>query len=659
LSGSLTLTRASDSPSSAVTPGSTSVTLAKYNVKPIGENYELRQVAFYIATSSLGIDLTGTVYVKVNDAIVYSAAASSISNITKTTYTLSSYPILTAGQNNSIEISGDINSSATVASTYQVKSFDLIQAKRLVTNDLVDPGTGLTDGLAINVKAAALVVTTLATPIADSVVVGMNDFEFATIQLSAQTGGEDVKVSKIIVTNGHTSSTCTGISNFLFYKDNDTSPLSTTASTASASGNNVTFNFTTPILVTQSTPVTLHLKSDVISAVEGSHTFNVTSSTSAITAVGASTGNSLTNGSDVTFAGNGQAQTVVSTGQLVLSLLSGSGASPSVEQVRPVETDDEVVFAFKMTSRYEAQKITSLKLTATTTAATGLATTTLTNLRLYEGTTQVASMPQFDTCDASKCEVTFSASDNILSNPVPITGVSIYVKADIAVGGAAKLGDAYKFQITSSTGDVAVKGNVTGSTSGTVTGTPTASAYTYIVPQRVTISAISPLTPTNVGVGAGQTIGIFKVTNEGSAPIYLATTTVMFANGGSAATSVAAFALYSSVPGGNDSDSSVTYITTSTADGTSSTIPFVMADVSPTDRKIDGGSHRYLTVKTNGTAANYNTFRLSVSALGINMFQIDESDLGYYANTDTDLSDRIIDLYIDGTPSLETVTARS
>ena len=103
----------------------------------------------------------------------------------------------------------------------------------------------------------------------------------------------------------------------------------------------------------------------------------------------------------------------------------------------------------------------------------------------------------------------------------------------------------------------------------------------------------------------------------------------------------------------------MTYIATSTAYGTSTTIPFDIATVSEANRKIDGGSWRNFTIKTNGAAANNNTFQLSVSAIGNILFDAYESDLGYDANGDGDQTDYITGLYINGTPSLETVTAKS
>ena len=661
-SGSMTLVRASDSPSSAVAPGAQNVMLAKYTVRPTGENYELRQVSFY-ATSTNGLALTGTAFVKVNGAIVYSTAASGIMGTSATTYTLSSYPILTAGQDSTITIEASINSSATSAAQYTLQDFDIIQAKRLVTNDLVDPGLSVTDGLQIAVNAGALTVTTLSTPVANSVVAGTNGYHFATIQLNAQSSGEDVKVSKIVVTDVLGSgSTYSGVSNLLIYKDSDTTPLVTTASTASNAAT-VTFTFQSPFTVTQNTPVTLYLKGNVVNDTGDSHKFNVTSSTTALTAVGATTGNTLTPTTDITFAGSGQVQTVASAGTLTLSLVSGAGASPSTNQVMNIGTTGATVFAFKMTSQYETQKITSLKLTATTTAL-GLATTTLGNIRLYEGSasTPFASAAQFDSCDASKCTVTFTATDNLLANPVPTTGVTIYVKADVGTGGVADLGDAFKFQITSSTGDVAVKGSVTGSTSGTRTGTPTASGYTYVVPQSVVIEAVSPTAATDVGTGAGVTVGVFKVTNSGSAAIHLASSSLSFANGGSATSTVNAYKIYASAVGGSQGDTSAwnTTSTTGTSAG-SSTVAFSLEGVSADNRKIDGGSWRYLTIRTNIAVDNNNTFQFSIASLGNALVNVDEANLGYSGNpsSDNDLSDTIYNLYINGLPSLATVTAKT
>ncbi|MDO8557056.1 MAG: peptidoglycan-binding domain-containing protein, partial [Candidatus Jorgensenbacteria bacterium] len=671
-SGTISLNRAADSPSNAVVPGATGVVLAKFTARPTGENYELRQVKFYLATSTnaAAVDLTGTLYIKVNGATVMSKAIGDISNTAATAYALSSYPILTAGQDATITVEGSVSSSATSVSTYQVTSFQVSQAKRIVTNDIVSNPTGTANGNSIAVKAAALVITTLSTPVANSVVAGTNSYELATIQLNAQSGGEDVKVSKLVVVHNGSSSVDTDVGTYYLYKDSDTSPLPTTATvnsgdaTADGTDDPFTFTFSTPIVVARGTPVTLHLKANVLSgAATGSvNRFSVTTSTTAVTAVGVSTGNTLTHGSDITYAGNGQNQTLVAAGTLNLSLATGG---PSANQIVNVGTNDGVYFAFKLTSQYETQKITSLKLTATSTGSSGLATTTLKNIRLYENSpsgTAVASAAQFDACDVSKCTVTFTATDNILTNPVPTTGVTIYVKADVAAGGAARLGDNFQFLIASSTGDVAVKGSVTASTGGTKTGTPTQGGVSYITPFRVVVEGISPTTAATVGTGAGVTVGVFKVTNNGGSAINLASTTTFgnFANGGSASTSLT-FALYASADQGGAADASVTYIATSTAYGTSTSIPFDLTYVTAANRQIGAGSWRYLTIKTATTgSANNDTFKLGVNALGSLTYEVTETNLGYDADLSGGaLAGNIVGLYVDGTPTLETVTAKT
>ncbi|MCX6788323.1 MAG: peptidoglycan-binding protein [Candidatus Jorgensenbacteria bacterium] len=661
-SGSLTLSRSTDTPSAAVTPGTNDTVLAKYVVKPTGENYELRQVSFYI--SRVTTALTGTVYVKVNDQTVYSVAASGVSSSSPSTVTLSSYPILTSGVNNTITVSASVNSTAVSTDVYTVKSFDLIQAKRLVTNDLVDPGTSAIDGLGIAVQAAKLTVTNLSTPSSQSVVKGTSAFEFAQVQLSAQGGGEDIKVSKVVITD--TSALSTDLTNVVIYKDGETSPLVTSASTANfsaATNGTVSFNLQSPILVTRTTPVVLHVKADVGTSASTTPT-HVLSVKTDVTAYGSATGNTVS-GSSLVTAGTSQTMAIASSGTLTLSLVSGSGATPAQNQVVTAGTSGATYLAFKLTSQIEAQKITSLKVTASTGT---LSTTTLRNIALYQDNSSVsfASAGQWDSCASNTCTVTFTATDNLLAAPVPTTGSNIYVKADVPAGGqGVTLGDSFKLSIAAAA-DIVTKGAVSAATT-TATGTAVPTAMSYVAPQSVVVDAVSPTSATQVGLSAGQVVGIFKITNNGSAPIYLASTTSQFtvSNGGAATTTVK-FELYASAQGGSQSDTSITYATSTTsggATGASSSIPFDLsaAGVSEANRQINGGSFRYVTIKTNGVAANNDTFALSISALGNVKYYVNESDLGYSGNpfTNSNISDSLTGMYTSGVPSLGTVTAKT
>jgi len=556
--------------------------------------------------------------------------------------------------NNYITVEASISSNAGSSDNYQVKSFDLTQVKRLVTNDIVDPNVDAADGNLINVQVPYLTVTTLAEPLANSVVVGTSQYEFARFDLNAQGSGEDVKVKKIIVTDSiNASASYSDIANLQMYLNGQ--PLATIASTATNAGT-VTFTFQNPILVTRSTPITLSLKADVVSGTSGSHTFNIASD-SDIDAVGATTGNTLSGSSQLSVSGSGQAMAIVSSGELIVSLISGSGASPSVDQVVNVGTTDMPVLAFKLTSQYENQKITSLEITAT---GTNLATTTLKNISLYQdsASSPFLSKQQFDSCNGGTCTVTFTDTNNILSQAVPSSGTTIYVKADVAGGGVSILGNDFVFSVAS-TSDIVAKGESTNG-SATVVGTAVASGKSYVVPQNVVVEAVSPTTATQVGLGAGQTVAVFKISNNGPADIYLSSSTLQFTNGGSATSSLS-FKIYASAIGGSQNDTSgwnsgSGYTTSST--GASSTIDFSGIALTSDEARISGNSFRYLTIRTTGAAANNDTFQLSVSSLGNILFDVNESQIGYDGNGDGDMSDTISGLYVDGTPSLATVTAK-
>jgi len=253
----------------------------------------------------------------------------------------------------------------------------------------------------------------------------------------------------------------------------------------------------------------------------------------------------------------------------------------------------------------------------------------------------------------------------LLSAPVPTTGSTIYVKGDVPAGGSGvTLADDFKFSIAAAA-DIIVKGSVSAATT-TATGTAVPTAISYVAPQSVVVSAVSPVSATQVGLSAGQVVGIFQVTNNGTAPIYLSTTTKFTVTNGGSATNTLKFELYASAQGGSQSDASITLATSTTsggATGASSTIPFDLnaSGASEANRTINGGSSRFLTVKTNGVAVNNDTFSLSVSALGNVVYYVKESDLGYSGApfTNSNISDTLQTMKTSGVPTLGTVTAKT
>ncbi len=453
-SGSLIFNRSVDSSSTAVTPGATDVVLAKYTAKPVGEDMELRTVSFGIDQDAGSVALTGTVFVKVNGAVVYSAAANTTNFPiagTVASRTLSSYPILTAGVENTIEVVASVSSSATATDAYSVTNFDVTSVKRLISNDITDPSVSPQSGFTRSVKAAAVTVTTLATPVAGSIVPGTNGVKLASFEFNASSSGEDVRVTAITVTDTLSSgSAYTAISN-LVMKDASGAQITTSSSTATNAAT-VTFTFTNPIVVSRSATTVINLFGDVVSGATAgvSHTFKIASASN-VTATGKDTGNSI---SAPTVAGSGQAMSLVSGGSLSVSTDSGAGKTPSLAQVVPINTVDEVYLAARLSSQFEAQKITHLTLKAT---GTSLVQNNIKNIRLYAqsgtgpllgSTAAFASTNQFSSCSSNVCEYTWTATDNLLPATIdPSSPITIFVKADLQGENTAMLGNDFYFSI--------------------------------------------------------------------------------------------------------------------------------------------------------------------------------------------------------------------
>lgn len=662
-SGTLTLVRDSASSSAAITPGATNVELAKFDIQPYGEDMELRQISFGIdQNGNSGTALTGTVSVKIDGSTVYSADASTFAkNGDAATKTLSSYPILKAGVQSVLTVEANVSSSATTSDSYYVNDMNLILVKRVVTNDLYTPTTSAIDGLTRNVQGAKLTVTTLATPVATSVVAGTNGFELARIELSASGSGESVKVSKLVVTDtlGNGGSDYSGVNNLMMYNASDLNTALQTSSSTNTNGATVSFNFTNPITVTSSTPVTLVLKGNIVSATGTSHKYYVLTTgdhTLQVTATGLTTGNTVATG-NITIQGAGQVMTVATGGTLTGSVVTGTGATPSIAQLVNVGTSNSTYFAFKLTSQYEAQKITSLTLHAT---GTSLHQNDLVNLALYEqvGNGTIASTPfataaQFSTCSSNTCSFNWTASDNLLSQAIqPGNFTTIYVKADVGGTGTSKLGDDFYLSLDMTTGtDITAKGVNTGTAPTYAGGNLNSSgAKSYIVPFSVLVEGSYPTagSSTTQTIGAGSTLGRFKVTNQGNAPVTL--TDITFTDNGSHSGSSARYTLYSSDQGSSN------YTGYSIATSSSDSLAFT--GLSSANLTINGGSFRYLTVTLSDATGvlSGNSFSLSVASLGDVKYSVAESALGYDGTQNGTLSDPINGLLTDGKPSLGSIT---
>lgn len=645
--GSLSFNKDAGSYAGVLTPGQTSVELAKYYVKPTGENMELRTLNFGILQYN-GSALTGNVFVRVDGSNVWSGAASGFAAAgTAVSVPLNSYPTLTSGKTSYITVEASIPSTATSGVYYTVKSMDITSVKKVLSNTITDPTVSPADGNQLNVKAASLLAKTLATPVARSIVPVSNGVSVATFELVANTSGEDVRVSSVVVNNTITGAS-TDVTGLKLYNGAD--QLLTTNNT-DTNGASTTFTFTNPLIVPKGGYVNLTLKVNVISGTTSTHTFNL----GVVTATGKDTGTDVT----VTPTGAGQTMTITASPTAILSLSSGTGLSPSTAQVQKIGAKDGTYFAFKVTPANEGLKLRTLILTATGTVAVK----DVRNIRLYRNSETVPfSTVSEPTCAAAGCVATFTDNNNLLDAALPAnTPTTISVKADIGEAGAAKLGDNFRFIIAATSTDFLAVGESSSASVVVNSSAPAVSSLTYIVPFNVTVSGVSPLVATTGGLSAGQNIGVFKVTNiDPGTSITL--TNVKMTDGG-ASTSTMLYKLWSSTEKspadvgasgtGGSSDHSLAASTTVAKSANFGAI---------TDQTLTlaGGNTRYLTIQTNATAVNNDTFQMSVAALGDLKFKVNEQDLGYDGNVDgtTDNTD-ITGLYVGGTPGVEVFTAKT
>ena len=647
-SGTLTVSE-SETPTTNVATGESSVVLGRFLFKPNGENMELRKMKV-VAIQGGGIALTGTVYVKVNGATVYSVTASSIATSSQanigagltsaTAITMSTYYNMPADEEAVVEIIGSISSSATTADSYGAGVL-VTEVKRVSTNDIVDPSSSNINSTARAVSSAALAMTNVNWLAGTySVIKGDSQVTLAKFTVDARTSGENVRINSFnfVDTTGGAAA-ITDLSNLKIYEEGVVDYYQTTNSTSAISAtSSITFTFKTPIIVDKSAAArTFYVKADVASGATTDATHQFTVST-ASNAVGVNTA-----GTADTVAGIAQTATVSAGGTLLVATSFASGDSYNANTTVNVGASQEEFTVFTFKANDENVKVTTLNLTATGT----LSYTDYQNVSLYlnDATTPFAVKSQCTSLGTENC--TFTSADSLFEIPAGQT-YKIRVKADISGQGGAVLGDTLRFQIDDVDSAIVAKGKSTLGAS-QVSGTPTISYYKQIAPFGVIVTGVSPSENSSQTktIAASTVLGQFKVMNNGTAAITLVTTTLY--DGGSNSTSSLVYDIFQS--DANSVNPTGSAVATSTK--SSNALAFVLAGVT-----LQPGEYRTFTVKVGSTGAtglaSGDTFQLYVSSIGDILYSVAESALGYDGNADGDTGDSLHNLFITGKPQLGT-----
>jgi hypothetical protein len=525
-SGSLTVNKNPASAAGNVSSGAQSISLAKFDVKAVGENMELRKMGIMI-TKVGGHNLTGNVAVRdVANGTTYMTVAASDANLyTGYQYNLSSYISMTSNETRTLEVVGNVDSNATSGEKYTV-AIGHFYGKRMSTLDFVDNLPSAlnngTPGNQLSVNPTGMTCNK-DTSMGNVTRAGGATTEIGQYICTAGTS-EDVRLTGINISFGNTGSAANTFQNVELW--DGATQLGSTLSTVASGSNNFSFDVT----ITKSQTKTIMLKAYITAGATGI----VSSSISSYNYTGKDSGNS-NSGTNVPVVGQ---NVQVGSGKITLTTISD--ASTAAHIYGPGATGIQLG---KWKIQATNDNVTLNKLTFTTRdIGTGLDATTLgdfSTLSLYDGTTKLA--------DASYVagDVVFTGmTDKIamdgyvnltLKGTVNGSGV---ITANTPVAFVVKSDDPTDIELRSDAGSLLGTADINAGTAETrfATSTPLMFHDAYPTMAAVNLASISPNTQSQVFK--------FTITNSGTRDLRVGSTTINFSSSGMVGGSITDFKLW-------------------------------------------------------------------------------------------------------------------
>lgn len=282
----------------------------------------------------------------------------------------------------------------------------------------------------MTIKAAALVVNTLSTPAAQSVVKGAIKHQYATVSLDGSNSGEDVRVSNITLTAGG-SGAATELDNVELWADLTSASNTDTRfgvyetrvkSSEQFTAATLALQLDTHITVPKNGQVNVGVFADLSASATATQNHTVTASSAS--AVGLTSGATVT----PTTAGTGAAMTVQNTGAFTVALDS---SSPSA-QIVAGGTTGVTLGVLKLRASNEDVDLQQLlvQLESTATAASLMNS----KVMVYDGATMVGQA----TVSGTAATIYFTPNVRLPKD----TNKQLTLKADIAPVGTNQPGAA-------------------------------------------------------------------------------------------------------------------------------------------------------------------------------------------------------------------------
>lgn len=399
--GYLTISKSASAPATGNVPvGGTAVSLMAFDFTVAGEPINVTStVARYTTADGTGTAATGIrTYVtnftlmKADGTILAGPKDGSTANTSVGTETLTITDAYTLPVGTTVVYAkANLSSSMTAGNTIYVDmAASSITGKgansgkttyTTSSGSTVPPASAIT-GNTMTLQGPSIRVTTVATPIAGSMVINAQDQVLAYVDLDASSGGEDLRVSAITVTDtlGGGADAYTGLNNLELWGDPDNTDATVvnerlvTSNSTATNANTVAFTFQTPIVISKTATSRLTVKADVTTvwdsdggATADTHTFKVANTAAHVTAVGKTTGNTAAK----TITGGGQAQTLRASGTLKVEKAADM---PSAVQLVSSSMANEVM-KYKFTTQYEPVDVTEMRLFCSNAAEGGVSCT--------------------------------------------------------------------------------------------------------------------------------------------------------------------------------------------------------------------------------------------------------------------------------------------
>lgn len=522
-SGTLTVSKSSDSPSGNISAGSSNVVLAKFDVKAVGEDMEIRKIGLKIATSTTAgtYDLAGNITLRVGTDVLVTLSGDDDDAGAEGTadkvygkgkqLNLSQYLTVKAGETKTLEVIGNIDSSATTE-TY-VASVGNFYAKRMSTLDFADtlPTSAYNnDGNQLSVQSTNLTFNK-DTSMGDKTVAKGSVQTIGQYVLQAG-NAEDVKVTNLSVKFGADGSTslqaADSLQNLEVY--DGSTLLGSTISSVATSSNSFSFN----LAIAKNQIKVLTVKAKILSS---SGNGNVSTTVDSYTYTGVSTNNTQTVTTDV----GGQTITI---GSASVSITAVNDSTTVSRVLGPSGTTEEQLGKWKVAVNNE--DVILSKITFTSRDNSFADDTTAGNfgaLSLYDGATKVASG-------------TYVAGNVVFSGfalPITADGYKVLtLKAIINSASTINTASINEFVVTSdSNSDLEIKSAAGSMLSTAVINTANAADSRFATSTFYKFHAAYPLVGGVNAAGTlvtGATSKIFKyaISNNGTKDLRITTTTV-------------------------------------------------------------------------------------------------------------------------------------